>query len=225
MAPSMKDFEDRQREKYMSRAGLPVRFQEKALSSLVIGDHVRLACEGLVARVATGAAPIGVGLLLHGSPGRGKSTVATATLREVIMTASREALGKDELSGPMLPGYYLTYTELISEHKTSWGRDLEAADVSEDLLKSLYGRQHRSWWNTRLLVLDDVGKEHSGASGFTVSTLHDLLRSRYDKGFPTIITTNLEPADWEVAYGEAMYSFIHEAFDIVDVGGRDRRRA
>jgi len=216
--------DEKQRAKFLRRAAVPVRFGDTTLDTLTITPGVMISCKRLIERMQTGAAPIGKGILFHGAPGRGKSTIAVATLRTALMTLPREVLGKEPESDTMRPGYYSTYTELVAEHKTSWGKS-EDADASEDLLRSLYGRHNRGWWNTRLLVLDDVGKEHNGGSGFTVNTLHDLLRSRYDKAFPTIITTNLTPAQFDPVYGGAMASFIHEAFDIVEVTGKDRRRA
>jgi DNA replication protein DnaC len=219
---SVSSLEERQRAKFVRRAGIPQRLVGKRMGDLTIAQSVRVACDAMVERMTTGGDPIGQGILLHGGPGRGKTTIAVAALIEALYVVPREMLGKEPESDAMRPGYYSTYTELVHEHKTSWGKD-EEAEVSEDLLRSLYGRQSRGWWNTRLLVLDDVGKEHAGASGFTVNTLHDLLRSRYDKALPTIITTNLEPEDF-AHYGPAMASFIHEAFDIVEVSGKDRRR-
>ena len=219
----VKSLEQRQREKYVRRAAIPSRFHGRTLRDLKVPTEVLVPCLAFVERVAAGAEPVGKGLLLHGRPGRGKTTIAVCALMDTLATAPREALGKAPESDAMRPGYYSTYAEMIFEHKNSWGRT-EDSSASEDLLKSLYGRQVNDWWNTRVLVLDDVGKEHSGQSGFTVNTLHDLLRSRYDKGLPTVVTTNLDPSDWGMSYGEAMASFIHEAFTIVAVGGSDRRR-
>ena len=44
---------------------------------------------------------------------------------------------------------------------------------------------------TGLLVLDDVGTEHEGATGWATGRIADLLCARYDADKPTIVTTNL----------------------------------
>lgn len=219
--PTMAEWHAKNRTRFIDRAEVPTRLR-KRLSDLEIDVEVYAHVEDMVTRVATTGEPLGRGLMLCGDPGRGKTTIAVAALIEVLETAPYEVLGKTPYSYPMLPGFYITYARLIRKHKESWDGGDEA-DAAKDLIRSLYGEQTSDHWNTRVLVLDDVGKEHGGASGFTVNTLHDLLRSRYDLAFPTIVTTNLKPQDWAREYGDAMGSFIREAFDIVHVGGEDRR--
>jgi DNA replication protein DnaC len=67
-------------------------------------------------------------------------------------------------------------------------------------------------YNVRVLVLDDVGKEHASLSGWQKSMLHHVLRTRYNNGLPTIVTTNVELKNWSGLYGEATESFANEAF-------------
>lgn len=78
----------------------------------------------------------------------------------------------------------------------------------------------------RLLVLDDVGKEHRTASGWAVSFFEDLIRERSYEGWPTIITTNLYPDQWKATYGDSCESFFHEAFDhlLIESPVGDRRK-
>lgn len=211
----------RRAERWTRKANLPQRFTH-GLGDLAIDDSVRFACEELVERVRTGADPLGRGLILWGPPGRGKSTIAVATLLEIFRTVDAAMLNHHWESAPKKPGYYITYPGLIRLEKKTFTKGDEADDARA-LLDALYADQPMLWENVKVLVLDDVGKEHSGSSGFTANVLHDLLRTRYDTASPTIITTNLRPREWE-QYGEAMESFIHEAFALVQVGGEDRRR-
>jgi DNA replication protein DnaC len=76
--------------------------------------------------------------------------------------------------------------------------------------------------NVRVLVLDDLGKEYG--SKYDDYSFDDILRSRYDKGLPTIVTTNKSREAWGTAYSEAMGSFAHEAFVRVKLVGEDLRK-
>ena len=49
-------------------------------------------------------------------------------------------------------------------------------------------------------------------TGVQTCALPILLRSRYNFGLPTIVTTNVPVNDWSEVYGDSMYSFLHEAF-------------
>jgi hypothetical protein len=52
-----------------------------------------------------------------------------------------------------------------------------------------------------LLVLDDLGCEHAGASGFVLSRIEKLIAARYAGDQMTIITTNLRRPDFAARYG------------------------
>jgi DNA replication protein DnaC len=74
-----------------------------------------------------------------------------------------------------------------------------------------------------LVVLDDIGQEHRTVSGFTESSLHELLRVRYEAARPTIVTTNV--SDFEGTYGTSFDSFRHDAFGkSVIIAGADMRK-
>lgn len=76
-----------------------------------------------------------------------------------------------------------------------------------------------------LLVWDDMGKEYSTASGWNGSEVYRILRTRFDRNRPSIITTNIPLPEWSERYEGSMFSFMHEAFDAAAIGGEDRRRA
>ena len=216
------DLLPKSRQRYIRRANIPVRFQDLDLGDLSIDSDTEMLCREVVARLATSQEPVGRGIILSGRPGRGKSTIAVATLLGALKEVPRSVLGHTFDGDAYRPGYYLTYAEMIRTYQKSWKPDETDA---YDLIQALYCAETKyTWLNTKVLVLDDLGKEHTGPSGFTVAALHDLLRSRYDKAAPTIITTNLDFDEFGSTYGEAMESFIHEAFDLVTVGGKDRRR-
>jgi DNA replication protein DnaC len=73
------------------------------------------------------------------------------------------------------------------------------------------------------LVLDDIGKEHSTASGFTQDEFYLLMRSRFDLALPTLITSNDRLSDWAHTQGQSMESFMDEACVQVYADGDFRR--
>jgi DNA replication protein DnaC len=87
----------------------------------------------------------------------------------------------------------------------------------EMLYEGIMGESSDSRRNVKVLVLDDVGREHNMASGWNQSTLHHVLRSRFNAGLPTIVTSNIPLMKWQDFYGEATASFAHEAFLNIDL--------
>ena len=78
--------------------------------------------------------------------------------------------------------------------------------------------------NTRVFILDDLGKEYRTASGWSENQFDALLRSRFNAGLPTIVTTNVPKQDWGKIYGEPMGSFVNEAFIPVVVSSSEGDR-
>jgi DNA replication protein DnaC len=154
----------------------------------------------------------GLGLLLVGSPGHGKTTLASVALQELIRTIP------GDLRNPV--GAFMDYPKLLRLKKSTWSEEDEKVDI---FLKKVYGDAGAS--NLGVFVLDDIGKEYRTASGWAENVFDELLRSRYNAGLPTIITTNVELAEWD-KYGPAMESFAHEAFVNVAVKAPrgDRRK-
>ena len=89
-------------------------------------------------------------------------------------------------------------------------------------MEGFHGRAKEDWLNVRILVLDDLGKEYG--SKYDDYSFDELLRARYDKGLPTIVTTNKMREVWGTQYSEAMGSFAHEAFRRVKLVGEDLRK-
>ena len=163
---------------------------------------------------AEGKPTCGVGLMLYGLPGRGKTTVANAILQEIIRKVPPEIVGLGPGKAVPRPCYFITYNGIL---------DLKGAIMddhnSEDelLYYGILGEAADDSYNVSVLVIDDVGKEHSSASGWQKNMLHHVLRTRFNNGLPTIITTNIRLDDWESHYGSATQSFVHEAFVYLNV--------
>jgi len=173
----------------------------------------------------------GVGLLFDGGPGIGKTTHAVVAAMEFLRglpdndAEACKVLGANHKDYGLnfKPIYYMTYPEFLSRKKATF--DAVPEDKREAMyeLDGFHGRSKFDWLNVRVLVIDDLGKEYG--SEYNDSSFDEILRLRYDKALPTIVTTNVRLEDWEAIYKEAMASFANEAFVRVPIVGSDLRAA
>lgn len=195
-----------------------------------IEDWVDDVLTGKVIKTIGGLGKTGVGLLFDGAPGLGKTTHAVMALTELVRALpdddakAREILKykHEDYGVKSRPIYYMTVPDFISRKKAMIDADSDQRRELNYVLDGFHGRSKYDHLNVRVLVLDDLGKELS--SDYNVAGFDELLRSRYDKGLPTIVTTNLSREQWGRKYGEAMGSFVYEAFNRVIIGTKDLRR-
>lgn len=206
-------------------SGVPTRFVGLELSDLdpYEGNTMNAATKWLDKLVAgevikaSGGRLCGKGLLLVGQPGHGKTTLASVLLQDAVRKATAGLWGDSIASRPAM---FTDYPKLLRIQQRAWKDDGESDQL---LMDSIFGDAKN---NVQLLVLDDLGKEHRTASGWAENTFDAVLRSRYNAGLPTIVTTNVPLKNWGDVYGEPMESFAHEAFiplSVVSLGG-DRRK-
>lgn len=149
----------------------------------------------------------GVGITYSGYAGRGKTMLACIVANHA-----------------MAKGYTAHFLKLSAHHqmylrmfdlKDAWAKmgDEGAYEEWRDIQRRLDTIRKK----IDFLVIDDVGKEHRTSSGFAEDGFDFLLRDRYDRGLPTIMTTNLPVSDWGKQYSPSMESFIHEATMVLPV--------
>jgi DNA replication protein DnaC len=188
------------------------------------------AMDGDVIKQVGGLGITGVGLLFDGGPGLGKTTHAVVTLMEFIRRLPDEereareilAMSPETYGMSARPGYYMTFPEFLSRKKALIDADSDTRQRLFREMEGFHGRSDDDLLNVRLLVLDDLGKEYG--SKYDDASFDEVLRARYDKALPTIITTNVPRENWESQYGKAMGSFAHEAFRRVRIIGEDLRK-
>jgi DNA replication protein DnaC len=173
----------------------------------------------------------GVGLLFDGGPGIGKTTHAVVAAMEFVRRLPDNDAEAAKILGLTIsdyglrtrPIYYMTYPEFLSRKKSTFDADHDDKRNMIYELDGFHGRSKLDFLNVRILVIDDLGKEYG--SKYDDSSFDEILRLRYDKSLPTIVTTNVRLEDWEAEYKEAMASFAHEAFIRVPIIGSDLRAA
>lgn len=164
----------------------------------------------------------GKGLLLWGEPGHGKTTVALAILQEIMTKFPLDAFDVKEGDTLIKPCYFITFNDILNLK----GKLIENSDDTalNTLYEGILGNCESDAYNIRILVIDDLGKEHASLSGWQKDVFHHVLRTRFNNGLPTIVTTNIELKNWKALYGEATESFAHEAFAYITVKTTDLRK-
>jgi DNA replication protein DnaC len=124
----------------------------------------------LVARFAE-EFPLGSehGLLLIGPCGVGKTHLAIAALKEIVLRGHT--------------GLFYDYRELLKEIQDSYNAESQSTEMS--VLEPVL--------TTEVLVLDDVGS--SKPSSWALETVGHVLNTRYNKKRVTLLTTNFLDSD------------------------------
>ena len=158
---------------------------------------------------------VGHGLLLHGGQGAGKTTSASLLLKHVIDT------GK---AGWFVPVQTL---ENMLHRSMDISTYMRKTDVVEpevlERFEQLDSRLAKIRMRYYVLVLDDWGRERM-ASTFVQDYVEGLVRERFNRGLPTIITTNLDLDEIKATLAPPFVSFLNEACTNVDFGRKDFRR-
>jgi DNA replication protein DnaC len=137
-----------------------------------------------------------VNLTLYGSNGSGKTFITSIILKNAYRR------------------YYtvrrILFSEFISKVFNSKKNFKEEQEI-----ETIY--------NAEFLVIDELGKESDTKSGAHIDVLIHLLKHREEKGFPTIISTNLDIEGIQQRYGETVHSLVSQSIPI-KMTGSDRRK-
>jgi DNA replication protein DnaC len=148
----------------------------------------------------------GVGLLLTGPNGTGKTTMASIAAQYLsdLGWSTKFIRAQD---------YYSLGIQAMRTKD----------DDEQERLQSAFDCYAAGWDGWRVMVLDDLGVEYSTASGWSENVIINLIRSRFSDGAPTLVTTNLDEDGITKRYGPVLGDYIREAFWIVTVAGRSHR--
>lgn len=164
--------------------------------------------------LAEGSRVCGKGLLLYGASGHGKSTLALATIQQVLREFPLEVFHTKENGTLSRPVYFSQYSDLVELRGSLFD---DPTPNQTRLWEGILGECKEDNYNVRILVIDDAGREHKGATEWSKNLLHQILRTRYSNGLPTIVTANHRLEDWGNTYGLHTESFAYEAFIPVEV--------
>jgi DNA replication protein DnaC len=143
----------------------------------------------------------GMGLLFHGQHGTGKTLLVTILAKQLL------AEGVD--------GYFTTFNGMLDNFASGWRDD-----------------KNRQWFEKRirnapLLVVDDIGRENKNLNNMASNALDTVFRSRVQNSLPTIITTNLNPSDFEKSYSSGVMGLVTETsltYEFLGESFREKQR-
>jgi len=140
----------------------------------------------------------GVGVVLSGLNGVGKTYLAALLTKCAWQFCD-------------FPGLLVSADEL----KDAWIEDYIIGSDGETLLQRVS--------RMPFLVVDDIGKEHRTASGFSESKFGSLLRKRVRDKKVTVLTTNLNEDEFRNVYGGSIAGLVKESCVWIELFGQDMR--
>lgn len=172
-------------QRMLADARIPAHFRGKTFDSFVAETdaqrHVVTTARDFAERFEDHLAK-GLGLVMSGRPGNGKTHLAAAILQAVLTPEVR----------------YTTALDLVRAVRDTWRRDSDRSELQ------LLGYLER----LDLLVIDEIGMQYGTDGEQTI--LFDVLDRRCREVRPTILLTNQDKAGFKQFVGERTFDRLTE---------------
>ena len=123
---------------------------------------------------------------IYGSVGVGKTCLAVGYTYEMVQAH-------------LTPASFVTLPAMMTEIRSCY--DTNGPSEKEVL---------RFYKEAEMLILDDMGAEHTSSSSWLSDRLYQILGDRHDQLRPTVMTSNLSIAELANVYGDRITSRINE---------------
>lgn len=212
----IKEIKERDEKEYQKRLNFLIenshlgkRFYDRTFSTFIVDDNNRRYYE-TCQRYAQKFKEVnkdGIGIILTGGYGVGKTHLAAAIAHELMKQGYQPIFG--------------TLINLLDRVKSTYNTS-ESKETEQNIIDS--------YINCSLLIIDDLGKEKP--SEWTLEKLYQVFNSRYEDNKPIIITTNYSmnrlierlTVNNNTETAEAIVSRIYEMCQGIDMQGKDYRK-
>lgn len=174
-------------------------------ATIVFDDDTRRHILDVARWLINGALP--PSLLLYGTVGNGKTSMARAVARLIEFVSELENYSKRKRVRFMT------------------GKELCEICVVSEKFKEQYD-DYRKVFNEEILIIDEMGEEAQELMvyGQIRRPVQDILLYRYDRQLMTIMTTNLNEKQLEECYGQRVYDRLREmAYGVLYTNGSYRK--
>lgn len=164
----------------------------------------------------------GQGVMLYGPPGRGKTLLGLLICDEVLDASSTSLAAREALSVFTIQAYMNLFRQSMDALNIT-----QKGHGSDDITNQYVRAERtimRTLTTTKFVFIDDIGKEHTTATGYAEHQIERLIRARGNRGLPTILTSNAEgPTGLAKMYDQSLASYITQVCQMIPVMGRDFR--
>jgi DNA replication protein DnaC len=178
-------------------AGLDLRYQRLSWDDVTGVDRdVTKAVHDYMIN-AEAYAGSGIGLVLYGMRGNGKTLLSTLLLKSLM--------------GGGRSGYFTTFQNMLDLYTSGWRSPEE---------KAWFDKAVR---HTGVLVVDDMGRENDGRFKVAEEAFDHVLRARVAADRPTIVTSNKTLDELGQLYSLNALSLLDESTVKIEFSGEDFR--
>jgi DNA replication protein DnaC len=182
--------------KHYLKSGIGVLYQRYSWDDFVGSPSLRQICDSYI-EAHEQLVNRGIGIILSGSFGTGKTMAMNLLLKDLVH-AGYSCFGT-------------TFTGMVEMFTSGWRSASDQRRFEQKIV------------NSKILLLDDLGKEFRTKTNLAESTFDSVLRRRVQDGKPTLLTTNMLLAEMETGYGAAIFSLLREVSITEEVTGEDFR--